>query len=235
MCVFPPRFICHFHKYWKLWRHVGQNSCSGRKFLEKGMRKSDRGLVWTVSADVLTWLYLHRQVRDESVSIKQCPGSSCWAVFVMIARLTRSLTHTDSGSWGAVWAATGSYADTRSTNNISRISGAILHCLNIVYVYYYAFMYSCLSYVTIQYKWINLGFILVSFSFTAYQHVTSVLSYLVLSRKRHEDKMCGGDGGEPDSSVSVHCQYEQRRPQVSCKAVHYSTCYYVIFGIKASF
>lgn len=31
--------------------------------------------------------------------------------------------------------------------------------------------------------------------------------------------MCGGDGGEPDHSVSTDCQYEQRRPSVSCEAV----------------
>lgn len=66
-------------------------------------------------------------------------------------------------------------------------------------------------------------------------HCISTCSrFLILSRKRHEDQMCGGDGGEPDHSVSTDCQYEQRRPSVSCSAVLYSS-FDVIFDFKASF
>lgn len=45
-------------------------------------------------------------------------------------------------------------------------------------------------------------------------HSNVDLSYLIF-RKGHEDKMCGGDGGEPDYSASNHGQSEQRRPPVS--------------------
>lgn len=52
---------------------------------------------------------------------------------------------------------------------------------------------------------------------------------LILSRKRPEYQMRGGDGGEPDNSASNHRQYEQRRPPVSCQGCPELALIYVIF------
>lgn len=41
-----------------------------------------------------------------------------------------------------------------------------------------------------------------------------------LFRKRPQDKMCGGDGREPDSSASSPHQHEQRRSPVSTLSVN---------------